>query len=63
MTGLALYDLLLITTHFSRVSEVPLSLLQIPHEGRHTKAQLLLFDMHCPYLLIKGGGQLHDDIN
>jgi hypothetical protein len=63
MTGLALYDLPLIATHFSRVSEIPLSSLQIPHKGRHAEARLLLFDMHCPCLLVKGGGQLRDDIN
>jgi hypothetical protein len=63
MTGLALYDLPLVATHFSGVSEVPLSSLQIPHEGRHAEARLLLFYMHCPCLLVKCGGQFRDNIN
>lgn len=38
MTGLVLNDLPLIATYFSRVSEVPLSTLQIPYKGRHTES-------------------------
>jgi hypothetical protein len=63
MTRLALYDLPLIGTHFSGVSEIPLGSLQIPHKGRHTEARLLLFYMHCPGLLVEGGGQFRDNIN